>query len=63
MPELFKTMASVDLMHVPYRGTAALMNDLLGGQVQLTFSSMAIDNRLHQDRQTARARDNHCDAI
>jgi len=38
--ELFKMMAGVDLVHVPYRGTAPALNDLLGGQVQVTFSSV-----------------------
>ncbi len=36
--ELFKMMAGVDLLHVPYRGSAPAMSDLLGGQVQLMFS-------------------------
>ncbi len=35
--EMFKQMAGVDLIHVPYRGQAPAMNDLLGGQVQLMF--------------------------
>ena len=39
--ELFKMMASVDLVHVPYRGTAPALTDLHGGQVQVTFSGMA----------------------
>jgi tripartite-type tricarboxylate transporter receptor subunit TctC len=33
--ELFKMMASVDMVHVPYRGAAPGLTDLLGGQVQL----------------------------
>ncbi len=36
--ELFKTMAGVDLLHVPYKGSAPAMSDLLGGQVQLMFA-------------------------
>jgi tripartite-type tricarboxylate transporter receptor subunit TctC len=35
--ELFKMVAGIDLIHVPYRGTGAAMADLLGGQVQLSF--------------------------
>ena len=33
--ELFKMMAGVDMVHVPYRGAAAALTDLLGGQVQM----------------------------
>ena len=39
--ELFKTMTGVDMLHVPYRGTAPSLTDLLGGQVQVTFTSMS----------------------
>jgi tripartite-type tricarboxylate transporter receptor subunit TctC len=44
--ELFKVMAGVNLVHVPYRGLAQGMTDLLGGQVQAIFSTMppAIEN-------------------
>jgi tripartite-type tricarboxylate transporter receptor subunit TctC len=38
--DLFKTMTGVDVVHVPYRGTAAALTDLLGGQVQVVFTSM-----------------------
>ena len=33
--ELFKIMAGVDMLHVPYRGAAPALNDLIGGQVQV----------------------------
>src|SRR5712691_1942738 len=39
--ELFKMMACVDMVHVPYRGAGPALNDLLGGQVQLFFGGMA----------------------
>jgi tripartite-type tricarboxylate transporter receptor subunit TctC len=35
--ELFKMMAGVDLVHVPYRGDAPALVDLIGGQVQVMF--------------------------
>jgi len=39
--ELFKMMTGVDLIHVPYRGVAPALTDLLGGQVQVLFTSTA----------------------
>ena len=39
--ELFKLMAGIDMVHVPYRGTAPALTDLLGGQVQVLFMSPA----------------------
>jgi len=39
--ELFKMMAGVDMVHVPYRGGAPALTDLLGGQVQAYFSPMS----------------------
>jgi tripartite-type tricarboxylate transporter receptor subunit TctC len=39
--ELFKLMASVDMVHVPYRGAAPAVTDLLGGQVQVMFDPMS----------------------
>jgi tripartite-type tricarboxylate transporter receptor subunit TctC len=37
--ELFKLMAGVDMVHVPYRGAANAMTDLIGGAVQLMFDT------------------------
>src|SRR5262249_1594923 len=39
--ELFKHMAGLDMIHVPYRGAAPAMNDLIPGRVHLLFSSVA----------------------
>ena len=38
--ELFKMMAGVNMIHVPYRGLAPAMTDLLGGQVQVIFDAV-----------------------
>ncbi|MPZ37772.1 MAG: tripartite tricarboxylate transporter substrate binding protein [Rhizobiales bacterium] len=38
--ELFKAMTGVDLVHVPYRGSAPALTDLVGGQVQVMFDAM-----------------------
>jgi tripartite-type tricarboxylate transporter receptor subunit TctC len=37
--ELLKSMAGIDLQHVPYRGTAAAVTDLIGGQIAATFAN------------------------
>jgi tripartite-type tricarboxylate transporter receptor subunit TctC len=39
--ELFKTMAGVDMVHIPYKGGAPAMQDLLAGQTQLMFDNLA----------------------
>ena len=39
--ELFKSMAGIDLVHVPYRGAGPAMVDLMGGQVQVMFNVMS----------------------
>jgi tripartite-type tricarboxylate transporter receptor subunit TctC len=40
--ELFKTLAGVDILHVPYKGAAPLLPELLGGQIMMNFST-AVD--------------------
>ncbi|HWI35767.1 MAG TPA: tripartite tricarboxylate transporter substrate binding protein [Burkholderiales bacterium] len=39
--ELFRSLTGVNIVHVPYKGTAPAVNDLLGGQVQALFDSLA----------------------
>ena len=38
--ELFKMMAGVDLLHVPYRGSGPMITDLIGGQVNMSFDNL-----------------------
>jgi tripartite-type tricarboxylate transporter receptor subunit TctC len=38
--ELFKAMAGVDIVHVPYRGSSGARTDLIGGQVQMMFDAV-----------------------
>lgn len=38
--EMFKSMAAVDIQHIPYKGTGPLITDLLSGQVSLTIASI-----------------------
>ena len=40
--ELFKLTAKIDIVHVPYRGAAPAVNDLLGGQVQMVFLDLPV---------------------
>jgi tripartite-type tricarboxylate transporter receptor subunit TctC len=40
--ELFKIMARIEMIHVPYRGGGAVMSDLLGGQVQVFFGTTSL---------------------
>ncbi|MFX5522347.1 tripartite tricarboxylate transporter substrate-binding protein, partial [Acinetobacter baumannii] len=38
--ELFKSMAGVAITHIPYRGDAPAMQDVMAGQAQMTFASL-----------------------
>jgi tripartite-type tricarboxylate transporter receptor subunit TctC len=38
--ELFKKLAGIDIVHVPYRGAAPAMNDLVAGQIPILFDNM-----------------------
>jgi tripartite-type tricarboxylate transporter receptor subunit TctC len=40
--ELFRSMASINIVHVPYKGGAPALADLLGGQLQLMFGPAAL---------------------
>ncbi|MDB5802948.1 MAG: hypothetical protein JWN73_270 [Betaproteobacteria bacterium] len=39
--ELFKNLARVDMVHVPYKGSAPALTDLLGGQIDMMFTTVA----------------------
>ncbi len=39
--ELFKQVAGIDIVHVPYKGSGPAMNDLIAGQVQMSFSGIS----------------------
>jgi tripartite-type tricarboxylate transporter receptor subunit TctC len=38
--ELFKSMTGVEIVHVPYKGSAQAINDLMGGQIQVMFDNV-----------------------
>ena len=40
--ELFKMMADIDMIHVPYRGGGQVMTDLIAGQVQVSFIGLSV---------------------
>ncbi|KQT11196.1 tripartite tricarboxylate transporter substrate binding protein [Ramlibacter sp. Leaf400] len=40
--EMFKTMAGVDLVHVPYKGSGPALNDMLGGQTQVWIANAPV---------------------
>ncbi len=42
--ELFKTMAGVDIVHIPYKGSSGARTDVLGGQVEMMFDAVTTMN-------------------
>ena len=60
--ELFKMMTGVDMLHVPYRGGALALNDLIGGQLQVMFDTMP-SRSAHQGGHAAPARGDHGDTL
>jgi len=40
--ELFKTMANIDITHVPYKGSGQVLQDLIGGNVQMGIDSLSV---------------------
>jgi tripartite-type tricarboxylate transporter receptor subunit TctC len=47
--EMFKTMAGVDMLHVPYRGAAPAHVDIQGGRVHMIFDNIPQGLQLHRD--------------
>ncbi len=40
--EMFKQRTQIDIVHIPYKGTAAALTDIMGGQVELTFENPSV---------------------
>jgi len=41
--EMLKSMAGIDIVHIPYKGAAPAMNDLLGGHASLMFDTIGVE--------------------
>ena len=54
--ELFKAMAGVDIVHVPYKGSSGARTDILGGQVQMMFDAITTMAPHVEGREGPRAR-------
>ncbi len=61
--ELFKVMAGVNMIHVPYRGLAPALTDLLGEQVQVVFSTVPAAIEYIKAGQATRAWSDDRDAL
>ena len=61
--ELFKMMAGVNMVHVPYRGGGPALTDLLGGQVQVYFGPTVASIEYIRAGKAARTRGDHRDAV
>ena len=60
--ELFKIMTGVDMLHVPYRGAAPALNDLIGGRVQVMILPVISSVEHIKAGQTPRPGGDHCNA-
>ena len=54
--ELYKSMTGIDIVHVPYKGLAPAITDLLGGQLQILFADVGLDRAAPQGGQAQGAR-------
>ena len=61
--ELFKMMAGVDMVHVPYRGGGPALTDLLGGQVQVMFPGTTASVEYIKSGKLRALGGDHCDAL
>ena len=51
--ELFKINAKIDIVHVPYKGSAPAITDTIGGQVEMLFAGISSLCTAHQERTAA----------
>ena len=54
--EMFKQRAGIDIVHIPYKGTAAALTDIMGGQVEMTFENPSVHHPAGAGRQAQGAR-------
>ena len=61
--ELFKAMAGVDIVHIPYKGSSGARTDVLGGQVQMMFDAVHDDERAREGGQVKALAHDRQDAL